>query len=371
MQALPKIEWEGRYFDGKSAASQPVTITVMRRGLGIQKADGSTFWWAYDQTRQTQGSYAGEQVRLEMGEDIPEALVVDNSAFLTAIHHIDPDVRFHNPRHRSMRVKLTLLAAVGIIAVGAALYLWGIPALADAAATRLPVSWEERLGREVMNHLAPEDRRDTNPARARTLDRIASTLTSSAPQSPYTIRIFVVKDSIVNAFAAPGGYIVVYHGLLQKTETPEELAGVLAHEIQHVLQRHATKALFRELSTQALIAALTGDTEGMSYLLETAGTIGGLRYRRRDEESADREGMKMIQAAGIDPSGMVDFLSTLKKEGMDLPRGLAYLSTHPPTDDRIEKLKRLAARTHYTPITLLPNGAWTDVRKGWDADPSK
>ena len=68
--------WDGSYFDGRSSQRHRVTITVMPTGLQVVREDGSTLWWPYDQIRQTQGSYAGEQVRLEKGGDLPEALVV-------------------------------------------------------------------------------------------------------------------------------------------------------------------------------------------------------------------------------------------------------------------------------------------------------
>ncbi len=160
----------------------------------------------------------------------------------------------------------------------------------------------------------------------------------------------------------PGGYIVVNRGLLEKTETPEELAGVLAHEVQHVVQRHATRALFREMSVRILLASLTGDANGLGQALSAAGKLGGLRYQRGDEEAADRDGMKMLQAARIDPSGMISFFRRLAREGQRGPQAPAYLSTHPQTADRILQLERLAAQAHYTPVTLLPGYLWEEMK---------
>ncbi len=361
--------WDGVYFDGRSSQRHRVTITVMSTGLQILREDGSTLWWPYDQIRQTQGSYAGEQVRLEKGGDLPEALVVTDGEFLTTIHQVSPSAPswFHNPTRRSARLTLTLLAGAGAILLGSALYLWGIPALSDAVASRIPASWEERLGREAVEHLAPPKKRCTDPVRTKVLDEIVSVLTAAGRETPYTFRIAVVNDSLINAFAAPGGYIVIFRGLLEKTRTAEELAGVLAHEIQHIVQRHATKALVRELSTTALIAVLSGDAEGMASLLKVAGTLGELQYSRQDEREADDEGMKMLQAARIDPAGMIRFFITLKKEGMEIPRSMQYLSTHPQTDDRIEHLQRLAAEARYTPVRLLPRYPWRDIGEICDA----
>jgi predicted Zn-dependent protease len=360
-----KTVWNGAYFDGRSADRQPVRITVMSTGLRIMREDDTILWWPYEQIRQTQGFYAGEYVRLEKGRDTPEALVVEDAAFLTAIQQLAPGARarFHTPARRAMRIRLTLLAAVGVIVFGAALYLWGIPAFANAVASRMPVSWEEQLGRQVVEQLTAMSRRCTDPERLKVLDRIVSTLTAPSAPVPYTFRITVLADPTINALAAPGGHLVLFAGLLEKTKTPEQLAGVLAHEIQHVLQRHPTRALFRDMSMRALIAALTGDAGGLASALEAAGTLGGLRYSRKDEAAADRDGMTMLQAARIDPAGMIDVFLVLKKEAGDVPRALTYLSNHPHTDDRIADLRRMAAQARYTPVPLLPEYPWAEMGK--------
>lgn len=365
MHTVLKTVWRGSYFDGRSAARHPVTITVMATGLRMMKEDDAIVWWPYDQIRQAQGSYAGGPVRLERGGDMAEVLVVPEAGFLSAIQQLSPGARarFHNPARRAMRLRLTLLAALGVIVFGAALYLWGIPAFANAVASRIPVSWEDQLGRQVVEQLTATSRRCTDPERLKVLDQIVSTLTAPSSPVPYTFRITVLDDPTINALAAPGGHLVLFEGLLEKTKTPEQLAGVLAHEIQHVLQRHPTRALFRDMSLRALIASLTGDAGGLASALEAAGTLGGLRYSRKDEAAADRDGMKMLQAARIDPAGMIDVFLVLKKEAGDMPRALTYLSNHPHTDDRIADLRRMAAQARYTPVPLLPEYPWAEMGK--------
>src|SRR5690606_1638034 len=117
-------------------------------------------------------------------------------------------------------------------------------------------------------------------------------------------------DSLVNAFAAPGGYIVVFQGLLEASESAEEVAGILAHEIQHVVQRHGTKAILEALPLQLAAAALGGD-QAAALFVGAASTLGVLSYRRRDETAADREGFRMLRAARIAPDGMMRFFERL------------------------------------------------------------
>jgi Zn-dependent protease with chaperone function len=358
--------WSGFYLDGRTAARQPATLQITRTGLEIRTAAGAVLWWPYAQVRQTQGFYAGEQVRLERGGQLAEAVLVSDPGFLVALRAAGQDVarHFHDPTRRRARLRLTLLAAAGVIALTAALYVWGIPALASAAAARVPVSWEERFGRAVAEELAPPDERCEDPAGVRALDQILRRLLAPAGEVPYTIRVAVVDRPMINAFAVPGGHAVVFRGLLERTERAEELAGVLAHELQHILHRHATRQLLADASTGLLISALTGDITGtLAYGLEAARTLGRLRYSRGAEEEADADGMRMLLAAGVDPAGMIAFYELLRKEAPQLPASLEYLSTHPTTERRIERLRSLARAAPPGEIRpLLSEAEWTDLR---------
>lgn len=361
-----RTDWDGYYLDGRTATRQRAAIHLTRNGLQISTESGLTLWWPFEELRQTQGFYAGEQVRLERGGEIPEALVVLDTAFLSALLRAAPGLsrRFHDPSRRSRRVKLTILAALAAIGLVMGLYHWGIPVMASLVASRVPVSWEERLGSAVVEHLVPPEKRCGDTAQTRMISEIIATLTTTLPTLSYTFRVIVVNDPIPNAFAAPGGYVVLLRGLIERTRNPEELAGVLAHELQHILQRHATRTLLQHASAGLLLAALAGDPTGaMAYGLESARVLGMLQYSRRNEEEADAGGMRMLLAARIDPTGMISFFEMLRDQGRETPALLKYLSTHPSTEHRIERLKSLAAQPHRTPVKLLQDYDWREIKK--------
>lgn len=359
-----RVEWAGHYLDGRSAGRHTATVRITPGGLEIVLAEtGTRVWWPYAGLRQTQGFYAGEQVRLERGD---EALQVADVAFLRAVRAQAPAARraLHDPARRRFRAQLVLLAAVATVAMAVGLYQWGLPALARMAAARVPVAWEAALGRTVSEHFAPVSRRCVDPARQARIDAIVATLLRSVPDQPYTFQVAVLDTGTVNAFAAPGGHIVVYRGLLERTESAEELAGVLAHEIQHVLHRHATQAIFRQASAGLLMAALVGDVSGLAaFGLEGARALADLGHSRSAEEEADRDGMRLLHAAAVNPAGMITFFESMREHEADAAGVMRYLSTHPAVDDRVARLRALAAASPRPPVKLLAGYDWTDVKR--------
>jgi predicted Zn-dependent protease len=240
-----------------------------------------------------------------------------------------------------------------------AVYFWVLPALGGLLALRVPVEWERELGDAVADELAPADALCDDPTLVAAVDGIVRRLTASLPGSPYEFRVSIVDDTLVNAFAAPGGRIMVMSGLIRSASSPEELAGVLAHELQHVELRHGTRALMRALPLQAAMSVVGGSADGTAALV---GTLGVLRYARGDESEADREGMRLLLAAGIDPRGMITFFDTLSVRTEATPAALTYFSTHPATEERRTRLTDLAAEATAAPAPIALPEEWSVVR---------
>lgn len=359
--------WPGRLLDGQKAAAHPVSIDPAADGLIIIRSDGSSLHWLYPDIRRTQGVYDGEQIRLEHGTEPPVALVIGDQRFLTVLRSRAPRLvaAVHDPTRRTWRTTLTLVAAVVTLAAVGVLYQWGIPGLASIVTPYVPVAWEQRLGEAVVEELAPEEDRCPDAYRTEAIHSILRRLSAAAPASPYgEIHFHLVDQPIVNAFAAPGGHVVVFRGLLEKTETPEQLAGVLAHELQHIYKRHTTRMILEHTSTSLMLAAVSGDLTGAATIaLDSARTLGALRYNRAHEEEADAEGMALLLAAGINPQGMVDFFTVLGGEPSRDRGILGYLSTHPSHLDRVQTLTGLAGPRLGQGTPLLPGLDWSSIRR--------
>lgn len=354
------LTWDGHYLSGRTAERVAVRVTITPTGLRID-GDGDSWWWPYEEMRQTQGMYAGEHVRLERGAEPAEAVVIPERGFLAALRAVAPEALHALPdatrRPRWRRLAALVAAALGVVA---AAYLWVIPAMANAVAARVPAAWEAQLGDAVVASLLAGRDRCHDPELLAAVEGLVARLAAVPPASPYVFRVDVVDDSLVNAFAAPGGRIVVFRGLLARTTSPEELAGVLAHEMEHVTRRHGTRAVLREIPVRVFLTLMGGDVMGAREAANAVGTLGVLRYSRGDEAEADAGGLRRLAAAGMDPRGMVRAFQMLATEAPDVPRALEYLSTHPPTAERIERLEGLAAELG-APAAPLAVGDWAAI----------
>jgi Zn-dependent protease with chaperone function len=358
----PGAQWSGFYYDGHSARRHPVQLVVTAGGLRIVKADGQTIVWSFESMRQTQGRHEREHLRIEHGSEPAESVSVVDAGLAEAIRAAAPGAS-RTLRERTSTARVVAWSVAGIVAF-AVVYFWGAPAAADWTAARMPASWETELGRGVgaqllTRHEVCTDSTVTVPVRV-VLDRI---LRAARPNQQYDFRVTVLRDTTINAFAAPGGFLAVNHGLLAAAKTPEEFAGVLAHEVAHVTRRHTTRTMLRDIPMRFAITAVSGGS-GMETAAMVAGQVGMLRYRRDFEADADREGVRLLHAAEIDAAGVVSFMRTLEEERSSEPRFVNYLSSHPRTIDRIAQLEALSGGRTGETRPVLDSATWVAVRAG-------
>ena len=354
--------WAGFYYDGRNAERQHVSLLVTSQGLRVLKANGEAMVWSFDSMRQTQGRHEREQLRIEHGTEPAESISVVEAGLAEAIRAVAPRAsRTLRERTSTRRVLAWSFAGLATCII---LYVWGAPVAADWAAARMPESWETELGRGVGARMTAEEAVCTDSAVTAPLQLVLHRLLEAArPNQQYDFRLTVLRDTTINAFAAPGGFLAVNQGLLGAAKTPEEFAGVLAHEVAHVTQRHTTRTMLRDIPIRFVISAMSGGS-GMETATMLAGSIGMLRYRRDFESDADREGLRLLHAAGIDPTGVVSFMRTLEEKRESEPRFANYLSSPPRTVDRIAQLEAANRVGKYDTSPLLDADTWARVRRG-------
>jgi predicted Zn-dependent protease len=181
------------------------------------------------------------------------------------------------------------------------------------------------------------------------VENIGKKILATMPAQPFEYHFYVIKEESYNAFAIPAGHIFIHSGLLAVMESEDELAGILGHEIAHVVNRHISKRIERskkiDLVTLAGMVAgvFIGATTGNSAAAQTltigsaaAGQTATLAYSREDEAQSDQLGLKYIQAAGYDPRGLITVLQKIRsKQWFGSSQIPTYMMTHPALEDRI------------------------------------
>ncbi len=264
-----------------------------------------------------------------------------------------------------MRIWLTLLAAMLTVSVqGADLPDFGSPA--DAALSK---SREAQIGRGVMLQLRNAGVVVDDPFLSEYVSTLGRNLATHVRDGEHNFDFFVVNEDAINAFALPGGYIGVNAGLVLASETESELAGVLAHEISHVTQRHIARGAYDNqrtsiVSLAAMLAALVlgaasdMSSDAMTGVVTASQALAAQRqinFTRSNEHEADRVGITLLSNAGYDPYGMATFFEKLGRRYGSMTYVPALLQTHPVTSDRVaearERARQLPTVSHTSSLT--------------------
>jgi predicted Zn-dependent protease len=267
------------------------------------------------------------------------------------------------------RVKFrALIAALLLACNGPLAYAQGLPDLGDISSVSLSDAQETTIGNRIMRDIRIDKDFIDDPEVADYINSLGNRLLSAADGPHRDIDFFVVRDDTINAFALVGGHIGVHSALVLLTQNESELAGVVGHEIGHILQHHQARMLYGQRGVQftslaalalALIAARGGSQSGQvtEAAVATAGAMNiqnQLDYTRQHEREADRVGLGLLIRAGFAPRAMVTFFERLLRSNRlnELKGAPAYLRTHPLTTERIADMQD---RVESLPSRLVPD----------------
>jgi Zn-dependent protease with chaperone function len=362
MNAAPDHSWEAFYYDGRTADREPVRVVFGTSALTLHLPAGGTASWPYSELRRGEASVEGGPFRLERGSPATEVLLFDDARAAGALRGVAPYSGLGTaPKGGTLGKLLVGLVAATLIAI-IVLYKWALPAAGEFLAARVPASWEAKLGASVAQQVTLLSKVCDRPEAREPVARIVEKIAASYPDNPYKFEVYVVDSGMVNALAAPGGHIVVYRGLLDRTKSADELAAVLAHEVAHVMERHGTKAIMRSITFWALVSFLAGDTSGT--ILSLAGALEEMRFSREQEARADAEAMRVFEQVRADPAAMQRVFEMLEGEDPGIA-GARYFSTHPRMADRVAAIERWRKEQRYPPVPVLSAGqAWPPAGSG-------
>ena len=354
----------GIFFDGNTSTRRDVTVELAPRLLVIRDAGGKMLaQWPYAEIEQV---VSPERVlRLAQGRVSLARLEIHDPAFAAAVDEAAAGVDRTGTVQRRMSMKMAALIVVAVISVGT-VALFALPALATRLTPLIPYGVERKLGEAVDAQLratlgsgtsdAPLECGDGGKERAgrAALTTLIARLESEAGLA-MPLRAGVLRRKEANAVALPGGQIYVFDGLIAQAQTPDELAGVIAHEIGHVARRDGVKSVLEAAGLSFLFGMLFGDFVGGGAVVVAARSVLQSSYSRETEAFSDAYAVALMNRVG----GNAEALGSLLARIDDLHGGPEILRDHPATADRVAAIRRLATPGN---APLLDAAQWTALK---------
>lgn len=255
------------------------------------------------------------------------------------------------------------MAVLGLGLLISAALAEGLPELGEAAQADLSPQLERRIGEQIMRDFRLRDPAYVDdPEIQAYLNELGGRLAAASPEAQQDFQFFAVRDNSLNAFALPGGFVGVHTGLITAAQSESELAGVLAHEISHVTQRHIARMIGKQkdvglLSMAAMVVAIlaarsNSDVSQAAIAGAQAAAIQSqLAYSRDFEREADRIGLQTLEQAGFDVRGMASFFERLQRFSRLYENNApVYLRSHPLTTERISDMENRAQQRPYRQV---------------------
>ena len=348
-----EIVARGSYFDGVSARAYPVTLRLGDRlavsGTGIAQD------WNLMDVRATETlpplmriGVVGSHARVEF-EDATLAAVLPTHC---------PDLRKSEDGTRgALRIVLWSIAA-GLSVLAAAVY--GMPMLAALIAPLVPDAVEAKLGEAVDGQivgLLGKPPLCEEPAGKTVLDRLVARLAEGQGLPP-GLSVVVRRHKTANALTLPGARVIVLSDIIAKARTPDEFAGVLAHELGHVAARDPTRGLIQTSGSSFLLSLILGDLTGSTIIVAVGQAALSAGYSRAAERAADAYSVALMTKAGGNGAALAGILERVAKDGSESG---AFLRSHPFTRERAATIRALAG-PDATSRHIMSDADWAALR---------
>lgn len=328
--------------------------------------------WPMSQVRHVEGQHKLRWGKVPMGVFTnvmsPTArLYVRDGVLLSQIKTAAPNLTRRAPVTGKGRIAGLIAGALASVLL---IVFVLIPAIADQLAMRLPVDGERALGdktyERIRESFSQNDyipiRECTNDAGHEALTRMQQTLIGASDLAPDAVRLTVLDFDMVNAFALPGGRIVVMRGLIDEAGGPDEVAAVIAHEIGHVAHRDPTRHALRGVGTFGVLSLVFGDFAGGTVVLLSVNQLVNAQYSQEAESAADAYAHALLPKVGVSPGALAPLFERLKEKYGDSEGLASHLASHPKLGDRVDRAHAAAAGFDQDTQPILADAQWSDLR---------
>jgi Zn-dependent protease with chaperone function len=335
MDLPPPVEQRAIYLDGRSNRKRNVTLRFSS-ALDIVEQDAVLESWSYGEVRRADGPPGLLRLSCETALPLARLEVMEEGT----IRMVAANCRSLNAGHASGTqtwriVGWSLAATASILGIA----YFGLPYAADRLAPLVPAVIEQRIGEGADKQIRRifGDKRCDEPAGLAALTTLLDKL-KRAGDLDAPILATVVSSSTENAFALPAGRVYLFDGLLKKAQNPDELAGVLAHELGHVKHLHVLRRIIQTGGTSFLIGLLFGDVTGGTAMIFIGRELFDSSYSRDSEREADAFAIAVMHKLGRSPKPLGELLVRMTS-GMD-KKVISILSSHPLSDDRLAVMSK-------------------------------
>jgi hypothetical protein len=367
----------GYYTNGETAVRHAARLRLERRKLVILNESGLELAsWERRQIVDVTPPGLKDTLRLGVRRGLAR-LVITDPACISEIRRWSPRIRRGGSTLTRTLASIIVIGGASAVALGA-LFFFALPVISTTVAHSLPPELEKGLGENIA--IAVLDTIDANAAGreegaeitiashpvvctsdaglaalAKLVDAVEAKANLHLP-----LTVSVVNHGMINALTLPGGQIMIFRGLIEAATSPEEVAGVLAHEVGHVMHRDPTSVMVESIAQSYLVGLVIGDVAGAGAIVLTAQALIASRNSREVEQRADAEALRILSEAEISVHPLAEFFDRLSKKYGNVEKTLWLFSSHPLSAERAARLRAIPAPASPNPI-LAPE-EWQALR---------
>jgi predicted Zn-dependent protease len=221
---------------------------------------------------------------------------------------------------------------------------------------------EESIAQLMLKYISVNSQTIESPQADSIIYGLKEILCANSTISSEKLQVHLIKQPDVNAFALPANHLVILSGLIQFCQTPEELAGVMAHEMAHMEHNHVTKRMVKELGLTVVMSMISGNSGGQT-IKEAVKLVSSSAFDRSQEIEADETAVRLLVESGIDPIHLANFFERLAESEPGVVNHFTWISTHPQTLERANEVRRLAKGYTLKNQKILSDEEWKTLKE--------